>query len=156
MLKRFGCIVAVAFLINGCVSGHPGNREVIGSLAGAAGGAAIAANNIKNGIGRGVGIAAGALLGGSLGADIGRSLDRANTAYNTLNQQLQSHSQQVPVAGFAPPANIGSTWVDNGYKNSNTPTPYSVRDARSCRPLEGGFRQTFVCQNSIGQWFILQ
>ena len=156
MLKRSGLIMALSFLMSGCISDNPGNRELIGSLAGAAGGAAIAANNIKNGMGRGVGIAAGALLGGSVGADIGRSLDRANVAYDTLSQRPHGHTQQVPVAGFARPSNIGGTWFDNRNTNANTPTPYSVRDAQNCRPLEGGFRPIFACRNSIGQWFVLQ
>jgi len=148
--KKTGSVIALVFLFGGCASADPGKREWIGALLGAMSGAAAAANNINKGDGRSLGMAAGALLGYAVGADIGRSLDRANRIYT---RRPRGHSQQTPVAGFAPPPKIGRPWFGN---RETTPLSGTTRDARDCRALEGGLRPTFACRNNTGQWFVLQ
>ena len=154
MRKTLPTAAVILLLLGGCVSPDAGNRELLGALLGAAGGGAVAANNINKGDGRSLGVAVGAVLGSVVGADVGRSLDRANKLYNWRAQRYRNHSQQVPVAGFAPAPKRRGSWFGNTH--GDAPIPQTIRDAKNCRSLEGGLRPTFACRNSAGQWFVLQ
>ena len=153
-MRKTLLLAALVVLLSGCVSPNAGNRELLGGLLGAVGGGTVAANNINKGDGRNLGVAVGAVLGSVVGADIGRSLDRANQLHNLQVQRYSSHSQQVPVAGFAPPPRHRSRWFGNA--NGSVPIPQTNRDTNNCRPLEGGLRPAFACRNGAGQWFVLQ
>ena len=150
--RKLGIVLAAALTIplGGCLSGDPGLREGLGALGGATGGAFVG-NKIGKGSGRVLTTGAGALIGAGVGADIGRSLDRANRVYTSRF----GHGQQTPVPGFAPAPRRDGSWF-GGSSDAGAEPRHTIRDARDCRPLEGGLRAAFACRNSAGQWFVLQ
>lgn len=151
MSGRFGAIALSVILFGGCHAAKgPGPRELVGSLAGAVGGALVA-KNVGKGSGRALATGAGALIGYGIGADIGRSLDRANRHYESRAEKPVGHSQQTPVPGF-----VYHRRPTGPVSGGETATVPSIRDAASCRSLEGGLRPTVVCRNGAGQWFVLQ
>ena len=153
MSGRFGIIALSVVLLGGCHAGKGGlgPRELVGSLAGAVGGALAAGKNVGRGSGRALAAGAGALIGYGIGADVGRSLDRANRLCEARPEKPVGHSQQTPVPGFDHPSRRGGA-VFGGEAEIGP----SIRDAGSCRSLEGGLRPSVVCRNEAGQWFVLQ
>ena len=151
LLCNVGAPMVLAALLGGCLSDGVGPRQKLGALGGAIGGAFVG-NEIGKGSGRVLATAAGTLVGLGVGADVGRSLDRANRVYETRFQSRRGHSQQTPVAGFAPAAS--GSWfrgANEGVQHSG-----SIRDARDCHSLQGGLKPVFACRNGTGQWFVLQ
>ena len=154
--RKLGIVIvlaaALAVPLGGCLYGDVGPRQAIGTLGGATGGAFVG-NRIGKGSGRVLATAAGALIGAGIGADVGRSLDRANRVYTSRF----GHGQQTPVPGFAPAPRRGGSWFGGSSGADAGAGPgHAIRDARSCRRLEGGLRAAFACRNDAGQWFVLQ
>jgi len=148
-------IISTAALAGCNTTSGMGNKQLIGTGAGAVGGGLLG-SQIGSGSGRLWATGAGVLLGGLLGSEIGSSLDRADQAYLAqANQRAYS-------------APIGETirWNNPDSGNYGTVTPTrsgSTNDGRVCREYSqtiyvGGKSQSgygTACQQSDGSWQIV-
>jgi surface antigen len=134
-------VVALSLLALGaCAEG--GQKENIGTIAGAIGGAVIGAQ-FGSGTGRLIGVAAGTLLGGYLGREVGKSLDRAD---QTAAREAEQKAHTAPVGQQI-------AWSNPNSGNSGTVTPKREgQDAAGnpCREYETSITVDGKTERAIG------
>ena len=127
---RFVCI-ALFFLAVGnvhaeCDQEGMGNKEIVGTLAGAALGGLVGAQ-FGGGVGNKLAIGAGVVAGGFLGNKIGASLDCQDQQYHYDTTQKALENQKTGQT---------SSWKnpDSGHSGTVTPTKtYTSKDGMPCR-----------------------
>ena len=154
---RFLCM-ALFFLVGSnvhaeCTQEGMGNKEIIGTLAGAAIGGLIG-SQFGGGTGNKVAIGAGVVAGGFLGNKIGAALDCKDQQYHydTTQNALETRKTGQAVTWNNP---------DSGHSGSVTPTKtYSSADGMPCRDFTqtiyvgGKYEevQGSACRQPDGTW----
>lgn len=139
-LRSIALVTLVALSATACTTGpqeyggNYGNKQIVGTLAGAAAGA-VAATNIGKGRGNHAAIAIGTLLGAVMGSEIGASLDRADQMY--MNRTAQYSFETVPTG-------MSTQWQNPDSGNYGTITP--VRTFQS----GGGYCREFTQSIYVG------
>lgn len=144
-------------VLTACVSNDPyynsGQKQVLGTLAGAVGGAALG-SAFGQGSGKVAAIAGGALLGGFLGNQIGANLDRedvsrANYAGSQALSSGRSTNWSNPSTG-----SYGYVEPGQGYRTGNGMIckPYTQTIYIQGRPAVS---KGTACQNADGSWSVV-
>ena len=136
-----------------CNQGGMGNKEIIGTLAGAALGGLVG-SQFGGGTGNKIAIGAGVVAGGFLGNKIGSALDCKDQQYHYDTTQSALETRKTGQA---------STWSnpDTGHAGSVTPTKtYTTADGMPCRDftqtiyVEGKYEEVkgSACRQPDGTW----
>ena len=155
--KRLLCM-ALFFLAGGnvhaeCDQEGMGNKEIVGTLAGAALGGLVGAQ-FGGGTGNKLAIGAGVVAGGFLGNKVGAALDCKDQQYHYDTTQSALESQKTGQA---------STWSnpDTGHSGTITPTKtYTSSDGMPCRDfnqtiyVDGKYEEVkgSACRQPDGTW----
>ena len=149
-------VALVAGLSLAACAQDAGEKETIGTLAGAALGGLVG-SQVGKGKGQLVGVGAGVLIGALLGREIGRSMDEADrmqaerTAQETLEYTPTGESQE---------------WVnpDSGHSGTVTPTStYQTAEQQYCREYQttvtigGKTEEAYgtACRQPDGSWKVV-
>lgn len=151
LLKKIAVVCLAGTMMAGCQSdGTTGQKQTLGTLAGAVGGAAIG-SAFGKGSGKVAAIAAGALIGGFLGNQIGAQLDEQDRQYYAAAQyaaldsgypQRWSNPQSGRYGDVQPAAPY---YVNQQYCRDYTNTIYidgrpQVARGTACRAPDGTWR----------------
>lgn len=160
-MKRFGIpvvtVVAAGLLLSGCASSGYGNKETVGTIAGAALGAWAGSAIDNRGSGGVVAIAAGTVIGGLIGNQIGRGLDKVD---RMEAQRAQYRSLEYGRSGQS------TDWYnpDSGHRGSYVARPaYKNDTGLYCREFTqtvtiAGKREDAygtACRQQDGAWKVV-
>lgn len=158
---KFLAGLTAVVLLTGCAEGQQGfmgmgQKESVGTLAGAAGGAAIG-SRFGGGGGKVAMTAVGTLLGAYLGNQVGSSLDRADQAAagNAFNQAYAAPVGQTINWNNPNSGNSGAiTTTRDGYSSAG----YYCREFQQTIKVGGKSQQAYgtACQQPDGTWQIVQ
>ncbi len=155
--KKLGATVSALALVSLVLAGceNAGQKQTVGTLAGAAGGAVIG-SQIGGGTGKLAAVAVGTLLGGIIGSEIGRQLDERD---RMLHQQAYEQARSAPIGETI-------TWDNPNNNHSGSVTP--VREGTSssgayCREFQqtiyvgGQAEEAYgtACRQPDGSWKIV-
>ncbi|OIN87555.1 MAG: hypothetical protein AUJ12_02185 [Alphaproteobacteria bacterium CG1_02_46_17] len=156
MKMKFLALLAMVSMSMAACTQDMGNKQMVGSAAGAVLGG-VAGAQFGKGTGQLVGVGIGALLGTLVGSELGKSLDRADLMYAN---QAQQKAYAAPIG-----ENISWNNPDSGHSGTFTPTKeeYSNTSGSYCREYSqtiyvDGKQQTgygTACQSPDGSWQIV-
>ena len=155
-MVRMAVIGCITLGLAACGDTQAGNKQVLGTLAGAALGG-LAGSQIGSGKGKMAAVGVGVLLGALAGGEIGKSLDRADRLM--MKQTTQRALERQPSGSV-------SAWQnpDSGHSGTVTPRPAFQNTAgQYCREYQqtvtvGGQSQDAygtACRQPDGTWKIV-
>lgn len=158
MLKKklgasVGALAIASLVLTGCE--NVGQKQTVGTLAGAAGGAVIG-SQIGGGTGKLAAVAVGTLLGGVIGSEIGRQLDERD---KMLHQQAYEQARSAPIGETI-------TWdnPNNSHRGSVTPVREGTSSSGNyCREFQqtiyvgGQAEEAYgtACRQPDGSWKVV-